>query len=403
MEKCFLVSSFIVNKNLTNLLGICQKPERRILGLMSGTSLDGLDIALCKINGFGKETQVILERFKTSPYTAVFKELILGVFAQQQVDLQTLTLLHGAIAQEHADLVLAALAEWNIWPSEVDVLASHGQTVYHAPAHFHQQTNFGNATLQLGDGDHLAVKTGILTLSDFRQKHIAFGGEGAPLVPYGDYLLYNSSTEHRILLNLGGIANFTYLAMGGKSEDVVASDLGPANTLLDQVVKKEFGQDFDRDGLLAQAGNVNEAVLNALMQSTFIKAPLPKSTGPELFNIESLNPLLTQHANNLSPVDLLATLTQFTVSAIALQLQLFIRKNTAIYCSGGGVRNTHLMRLLQQAIPDTPIRTVENLGIKSEAKEAVLFAVLANETLVGNPFALGTMPALSMGKLSFPS
>jgi anhydro-N-acetylmuramic acid kinase len=133
-----------------------------------------------------------VERFKTSPYTTVFKGLILEVFAKKQVDLEKLTLINGAIAQEHAKIVLNALAEWNIQPSEIDVIASHGQTVYHAPAHFHQKPDFGNATLQLGDGDHLAVKTGILTLSDFRQKHIAFGGEGAPLVPYGDYLLYSS-------------------------------------------------------------------------------------------------------------------------------------------------------------------------------------------------------------------
>lgn len=391
-----------MNKNLTHLLSICQKPERRILGLMSGTSLDGLDIALCTIKDSGKETQVILERFKTSSYTTEFKEFILEVFAKKQVDLERLTLINKAIAQEHAEIVLNALAEWNIQPSEVDVLASHGQTVYHAPAHFHQQANFGNATLQLGDGDHLAVKTGILTLSDFRQKHIAFGGEGAPLVPYGDYLLYNSSTEHRILLNLGGIANFTYLARGGKSEDVVASDLGPANTLLDQVVKKEFGQDYDTAGQLAQSGTVNKALLTALMQMPFIKAPLPKSTGPELFNLESLNQLVSKHAIHIPAIDLLATLTHFTASAIAQQLQPFINKNTSIYCSGGGVRNAYLMNLLQQAIPGTPIRTVESLGIKSEAKEAVLFAVLANETLVGTPFALGTMPALSMGKLSLP-
>jgi anhydro-N-acetylmuramic acid kinase len=391
-----------MNKNLTQLIHICQKPERSILGLMSGTSLDGLDIALCTIKGSGKETSLIVDRFKTNPYSTVFKAHIRAVFAKQQVDLQTLTLLHGAIAQEHANLVLATLTEWNIQPSEIDVIASHGQTVYHAPAHLHQNPDFGNATLQLGDGDQLVVKTGILTLSDFRQKHIAFGGEGAPLVPYGDYLLYSSSTEHRILLNLGGIANFTYLARNGQSEDVVASDLGPANTLLDQVVKKEFGKEYDTDGALAQSGMVNEDLLDALMQMPFIKAPLPKSTGPELFNLESLNQLLSKHEIDINAVDLLATLTQFTASAIAQQLQPLINGNTSIYCSGGGVRNTYLMRLLQQAIPDTPIKTVEDLGIKSEAKEAVLFAVLANETLVGNPFALGTMPALSMGKLSFP-
>ncbi|MFM6953516.1 MAG: anhydro-N-acetylmuramic acid kinase [Sphingobacteriaceae bacterium] len=373
------------------------------MGLMSGTSLDGLDIALCTIKGSGKETKVDIEQFKTSTYAEEFKERMRKVFAKKNVDLETLTLLHGAIAQEHANLVLAALAEWNIAPSEVDVLASHGQTVYHAPAHFHQQGYFGNATLQLGDGDHLAVKTGIFTLSDFRQKHIAFGGEGAPLVPYGDYLLYSSSAEHRILLNLGGIANFTYLAMNGQSEDVLASDLGPANTLIDQLVKKEFGQDYDKGGTLAQLGRVNHALLEALMQLPFIGAALPKSTGPELFNLEIVKELAAQHAAHISAIDLLATLTYFTASAISQQLGPFIKENTSLYCSGGGVHNTHLMSLLQQAIPNTPIKTVENLGIRSEAKEAVLFAVLANETLVGTPFALGAMPALSMGKLSFPS
>lgn len=398
-----LFSIFVfMNKNLTQLIGICQKPERSILGLMSGTSLDGLDMALCHVRGSGKNTQVALLHFTTVPYSDAFKHKLREVFAQKQVCLETLSLLHGAIAQEHANLVLAALAEWNTAPSEVDVLASHGQTVYHAPAHFHQKSDFGNATLQLGDGDRLAVKTGILTLSDFRQKHIAFGGEGAPLVPYGDYLLYSSATENRILLNLGGIANFTYLAKNGTAEEVVASDLGPANTLLDQVVKKEFGHDYDTDGLLGQSGTVNKAVLDALLKLPFVKAPLPKSTGPELFSIANLENTMVELGFTLSAVDVLATLSQFTARAIAQQLQPFIKENTGIYCSGGGVRNVYLMTLLQQAIPDTPIKTVESLGIKSEAKEAVLFAVLANETLVGTPFALGTMPALSMGKVSFP-
>jgi anhydro-N-acetylmuramic acid kinase len=391
-----------MNKNLTQLINICQKQERSILGLMSGTSLDGLDMALCNFKGSGKNTQVALLHFTTVTYSDAFKHKLREVFAQKQVSLETLTLLNGDIAQEHTELVLAALAEWNIAPSEVDVLASHGQTVYHAPAHFHQKPDFGNATLQLGDGDHLAVKTGILTLSDFRQKHTAFGGEGAPLVPYGDYLIYSSATENRILLNLGGIANFTYLAKNGRAEEVVASDLGPANTLLDHVVKKEFGHDFDRDGLLAQSGRVNQVLLDALLQLPFIKAPLPKSTGPELFSIANLENTMVELGLTLSAVDVLATLCQFTTSAIAKQLQPFLKGNTCIYCSGGGVQNGFLMDLLLQKLSTIRFNKVERLGIAAAAKEAVVFAVLANETLVGDPFALGTMPALSMGKLSFP-
>lgn len=391
-----------MNENLLHLVSIAQKTERLVLGLMSGTSLDGLDLALCNIRGAGKETTLSVLRFHTCRYPDSIKQEIRAVFANKLVDLEKLTLLNGRIAEYHASLVLQTLNSWNMEPSDVDVLASHGQTIYHAPAHFHQQPGYGHATLQLGDGDILAVKTGILTLSDFRQKHIAFGGEGAPLATYGDYILFSSSSENRLLLNLGGIANFTYLAQNGKPEEVLASDVGPANTLMDQAAQKYLGLPFDEAGAAAQSGVVHEGLLNVLLAEPFIAEGLPKSTGPELFSLGWVEAVMKQKAISLSAHDLLATLHAFTVAAIAQNLAPFCKKNTVLYASGGGVHNVFLMEQLQKALPHISIKMISDLGIHPDAKEAVLFAILANETLIGQALALGNMPALSMGKLSFP-
>lgn len=177
---------------------------------MSGTSLDGLDIALCQIEGAGMQTEVKLLHFKTVSYAPSFIELIREIFSKHAVDLEQVCLLNPWVGEQHASMILQALQEWGIKPAEVDLIASHGQTIYHAPKILHGKLNYGNATLQIGDGDHIAVKTGIITLSDFRQKHIAAGGEGAPLAVYGDYFIFSKAGEDRMMLNIGGIANFTF-------------------------------------------------------------------------------------------------------------------------------------------------------------------------------------------------
>ena len=174
---------------------IARKKERRIIGLMSGTSLDGLDIALCKIKGAGTSTEVKLERFVSIPYSAEFVAQIRKVFAQQVIDFQILTVLNVQIAQQHAAMVNQCLEDWGIETSDVDLLASHGQTVFHAPRSLHHDSSLPNSTLQIGDGDHLAMQTGLITISDFRQKHVAVGGEGAPLAMYGDYFLFSKKTR----------------------------------------------------------------------------------------------------------------------------------------------------------------------------------------------------------------
>jgi anhydro-N-acetylmuramic acid kinase len=393
-----------MNRNLQLLQHIAQKPERRILGLMSGTSLDGLDLALCRISGSGRNTRVAVEQHCTFDYPEEFKNELRSVFAKEEVSLEKLTLLHTQIGIYHGELVLNALATWKVKPEEVDAIASHGQTVYHAPQHFHQQKNYPNATLQIGDADHLAYTTGILTLSDFRQKHTAMGGEGAPLAIYGDYILYSNETENRILLNLGGIANYSFLPQGGDAQKVISTDVGPANTLIDAAVKAYFGLDFDADGAIARKGQKQEALLMELMKHPFLAEALPKSTGPEMFHLAWVKECIEKMVTEIEPEAIVSTLTHFTARVIAQSIrQHFPLENTALYASGGGAHNVFLMEILQQLLPEISCQLLEVLGTPLDAKEAVLFAILANETLVGEALGFEGLPAVSLGKISFPS
>src|ERR1700744_4669058 len=210
-----------LNQNLQKLFNIAQKTEKLGIGLMSGTSLDGLDIALCRFTGNGLKTKFELIKFITIPYQQHFKNEVHEIFSRRLVDLEKITLLNAYIGTFHGELILKALAKWNIKPGEIDFIASHGQTIYHAPKRLHQQAGYPNATLQIGDGDHIAVKTGILTISDFRQKHIAAAGGGAPLALAGDVLLAGKPGEARILLNIGGIATLTYLPASADLNQVI--------------------------------------------------------------------------------------------------------------------------------------------------------------------------------------
>src|SRR5690606_11850703 len=195
-----------MNPSVEKLYHIGQKESRLIIGLMAGTSLDGLDIALCRFTGSGLTTSIELLAFETTPFEEDFKAEIRRVFAKKEVDFHHLCMLNPWIGNFHGDFILDCLKKRGTNASEIDLIASHGQTVMHMPKRLHKISKFPNATLQIGDGDHLARKTGIITLSDFRQKHCAAGGEGAPLALYGDYLLFGSSEENRILINIGGIA-----------------------------------------------------------------------------------------------------------------------------------------------------------------------------------------------------
>lgn len=396
-----------MNTNLCRLFSIAEKQTRNIVGLMSGTSLDGLDIALCAIEESGLNTKLSLKQFTTIPYPKDVKEKIKKVFAKEKVDFGYLILLNGWIGKLHGKWIKECLKNWNIPVEEVDIIASHGQTVFHYPKIFHGEEEFEDATLQIGDGDHIAVETGIITISDFRQKHIAAGGEGAPLALYGDYCLFSKQGENRVLLNMGGISNFTYLPGSLNVTEVMVTDTGPGNTLLDAFAQQLFKKDFDENASLASLGKVNGDLLSALKENKFFTAAFPKTTGPELFN-KSYVLAAQQHSSttDISAYDIMATLTRFSADTIVEALQKTLKQNTdyKIYASGGGAHNPLLVKWIQEQLPASEIRSTNELGINGDAKEAVLFAVLANETIMGTAvnFERRGMPAVTMGKISFP-
>ena len=388
-----------MNPNIEALYQTAGKHEKTIVGLMSGTSLDGLDIAVCKISGSGSHTKLSVTHYTTVPYTEDFKTAVRKIFSIKAVDLEAVTLLHAHLARIHATMVLSALESWKLSTSGIDLIASHGQTIYHAPKFLHPTSEYGNATLQIGDGDIISTATGIITLSDFRQKYIAAGGEGAPLALFGDTILFSSETENRILLNMGGIANFTYLP-AGQTTDIISTDVGPANTLIDRYVKANYnGLSYDANGEIANTGTINEAFINEVVAHPFFSAGFPKTIGPELFNLDFIaDALKNAGIVAMAHQDMVASLSFITARVIAdgiIKVVGDATKNIVIYASGGGIHNAYIMQQLQNMCPDATFKNLETLGVHPDAKEAVLFAVLANEALAGSP-------TLSMGKISFP-
>jgi anhydro-N-acetylmuramic acid kinase len=397
-----------MNKNIARLARIASKKSRIIIGLMSGTSMDGLDVALCQVSGSGLRTQLTLRAFETVPYASEVRSRIGEVFAKSSVDFEQLCILNPWIGQLHAGMVNKCLKKWRIRSADVDLIASHGQTVYHAPASQHPEDDT-NATLQIGDGDQIAVRTGIITLSDFRQKHIAKGGEGAPLAVYGDYLLLSHKKENRILLNIGGIANFTYLPGGQNPNKVFVTDTGPGNTLIDHATRRLFpGEYYDKDAARARRGVVNTKLLKALTSDRFFKLSFPKTTGPEVFSMGYVQTAQeSSDTIDLQAEDLLATLTRFSAETIASAIHLATgKKKFSIYLSGGGAHNPLLTQWLQELLNVPSLQTTEAIGVAGDAKEAILFAVLANETVAGGITDFGRrskIPSVSMGKISFPT
>ena len=388
---------------------IVDSESRRIVGLMSGTSLDGLDIALCRVSGHGRDTRLELEQFTTIDYQPALVADIRSIFSTDFVSLEKVCLLNETIGTLHGAMVKEQLDHWGVSTADVDLIASHGQTIYHAPLSQHQQSDYSNATLQIGDGDHVARASGIITISDFRQRHLAAGGEGAPLVVYGDSLLYSDTVEDRILLNIGLIANFTYLPNTASGQLPMCSDIGPGNTMMDAFIQKNFpGLRFDMDGEIAASGSVNEHLLKELSGHSFFSAVFPRTTGPEVFNLSYLDDCLKRSATTeISDADIMATLNAFTASSIASCLEdiISLPEQTAVYVSGGGARNRLLIQAIQQSLASVAIMSSATLGIDPDAKEAILFAVLANECLAGSAadaVPIAGMPVTSMGKICFP-
>ena len=398
-----------MNNQIEQLYQKSQKQEKLIIGLMSGTSMDGLDIALCRFNGYGIDTKVEVLNFKTGDFTSHFRQQVKSIFSKREVDLEMVCLMNEQIALTHAALINEAIIEWGYTNDQIDFIASHGQTIYHAPQSLHKRDDLPNGTFQIGDGDHIAVNTGIITLSDFRQKHLAGGGEGAPLAVYGDYLIFSEKGEDRIMLNIGGIANFTYLPGDLDANKVFSTDVGPGNTLMDHYVQIHFeGLYYDEGAAIAKSGTLSPALLDVLLDHNFFDTQFPKTTGPELFSMAYLDQAQQKSCTrDLAIEDVMATLCHFSATTIANAIKTTLVENTfpTIYLSGGGMHNPLLIELLQQQIPAAVLKTTQDLTINPNAKEAVLFALLANETVCGSQINFGDrtgVPSIAMGKVSFP-
>ncbi len=399
-----------MHRHIKKLYEVANNSSRMIIGLMSGTSLDGLDIALCRISGQGLSSSLELLKFETIAYDKSYKDRVKTVFAKRTVDLQQVCLLNPWIGLTHGEMIISCLEKWKMDPNEIDLIASHGQTIYHCPKSQHHLVDYPNATLQIGDGDHISLSTGIITCSDFRQKHIAAGGEGAPLAVYGDYLLFGSPTENRVMLNLGGIANLTYLPKSENSHAVFSSDVGPANTMMDSLIQKHVpNQYFDKDARISLSGKTHEPLLAALKDHPFFNCPMPKTTGPETFNLSYLEQAqIKSRSQNLCLEDIMATLNLFSAAMIAHALNSCTEKleNYEIYASGGGVQNPLLMDNIKTQLGKKEIKSTGSLNIDPDAKEAILFAILANECVAGGQTQFGNMasaiPSVTMGKISFP-
>lgn len=393
-----------MNQDLVKLYQIAGKKSRKIIGLMSGTSLDGLDIALCEIQNFGTSTHLSVEKFTTFPYSEKTKSAIRKVFAKGLVELPYLAALNVELGKEFAKIICNTLEEWKIQPNSIDLIASHGQTIMHVPEKIE---GMGPSTLQIGDADQIAFGTGILTLSDFRQKHLAAGGQGAPLVVYGDYLLFTDPRKDQIYLNIGGIGNFTFLPKNGQSKDIKLSDTGPGNTLIDAAMIHFYQKSYDENGGIAKSGKLNEALWNYLMKHPFLKREYPKSTGPEEFNFD----FLFNQLENIPAEDWIHSLSRYTVYCIEKSIKDTVNLddclNTELYVSGGGLKNGFLMEELKKSFASIKVVPFEKAEIPADAKEAALFALLANET-IANPESskgrkLGPFPWPYFGKISFPN
>jgi anhydro-N-acetylmuramic acid kinase len=307
--------------------------------------------------------------------------------------------LNFAVGEAFAQAALLVISKAGLNPTEVDLIGSHGQTVRHLPK------GSPPSTLQIGEPALIAQRTGIPTIADFRTADMALGGQGAPLVPLVDFLLFGHGLRGRVMLNIGGIANATILPAGGEAGQVRAFDLGPGNALIDGAASHFSGgrEHYDRDGQTAAAGRVDQAVLDELMGHEFLQLPPPKSTGREQFGAAFLEALLARH--HLIPADWLATLAAFTARSIAAGLERFAHTAVdEVWVSGGGAHNLYLMELLRTALPGTKVDKLDGLGISVDAKEAVAFAVLANETLMGRPgnlpSATGAQRPAVLGKIS---
>jgi anhydro-N-acetylmuramic acid kinase len=375
-----------------------EKKEHLLIGIMSGTSLDGIDTALVQIlMGENDEIEKVnLKAFDYFPYSDELREQLLALCSVETAKLNDLVIANFGVSEWYAHAVNSLLVPSGTDPSNVEALCCHGQTIWHAPTPVPFPGPKGElqvrATLQIGSLSVLAERTGIPVIGDFRSRDMAAGGEGAPLVPYVDAVLFGSQMEGRIMQNIGGIGNATVLPAKNCKQEIFAYDTGPGNMVMDSLVylHTKGKERFDSEGKTASTGHVNSDLLGLFLQDPFYQKNPPKSTGREVYGLAFAKNFLTEGENrNLPFEDILATATALTAKSITESYKKFILPTieiTEVIVSGGGSHNTTLVNMIKEDLPASiSVKKSAEFGIPDDAKEAVAFAILGHETLMRRP------------------
>ncbi len=377
------------------------------LGIMSGTSADGIDVALVRMSG----RKASLENFSAFPFPRRVQKAILKLGEGRPVTTGEISQLNFLLGELFAGAALAACKKFRIAPTQIDVIGSHGQTIFHqgTPTRFNRRRVA--STLQIGDPSVIAVLTGITTVGDFRPADMAAGGQGAPLVPFVDFMLYRHARIGRVALNIGGIANVTVIPAGAKIEDVFAFDTGPGNMVIDALVRHftHGRKGFDRSAEMAAKGSLLPGLLQTLLRDRYFSKFPPKTAGREQYGEFYLHALLShREAKRANPEDVIRTATILTALSILDAFHHFIRPKAKIgelIISGGGAHNPLLMAQLESGLSGVHVREAGELGVSGDAKEAFAFAMLAYETLhkrpANVPGATGAEKAVVLGKVCY--
>ncbi|WP_074650349.1 anhydro-N-acetylmuramic acid kinase AnmK [Bacillus wiedmannii] len=378
-----------------------------IAGIMSGTSLDGIDVALVHIEGSGVESKVKLIHFITVPFCNDMKNEIQQALSIENSNVQLICSLNFKLGLCFANAVREVCKEANFPLGQLNLIGSHGQTIYHQPKH---DGNMIPSTLQIGEPAVIAYETNTTVISNFRTMDIAAGGQGAPLVAYSEIILYRHPTKNRLLQNIGGIGNVTIIPSHLSDKNVIAFDTGPGNMVIDEMCQRLFQLSYDQNGKIAKQGVVVDEILTYCMNHPFLKMNPPKSTGREQFGEEFVSELLKRYERH-SKENIVTTVTMFTARSIVHQYKEFILpyyEIDEVILGGGGSYNDTLVEMIRYGLKDEKcaIFIQEDIGYSSEAKEAIAFAILANETYHRNPSnvpsATGAKQSVVLGNITFP-
>lgn len=374
------------------------------IGLISGTSLDGVDVAVCEIRGHAREADVRLLASRTIPYPDAVRNELLAMYDVPQNAIARVCSMNMVIGHAFADAARQVLEEYEIPLTDIALIGSHGQTIWHQPEPDPHHPLIMASTLQIGEGSVIAAALGAPVMSDFRVADMAVGGQGAPLATYLDWAIFADPGLNRAVQNIGGIGNVTWLPAGGDVQAVRAFDTGPGNMLIDALVARltDGRQTFDEGGQIGLAGTVDYDLLARLMADPYLDIAPPKTTGREYYGKEMVDDILRDRQVS---ADVIATVTAFTAHTIADAYRRWLPDlPDEVYINGGGARNPLLMRMLADALDGIPVRPTDDLGIDADAKEAVCFALIAHDSLAGYPTnipgATGARRAVPLGKLS---